>query len=280
MLSVQDALLEAVHRLSTSDTARTDAEVLLGHVLDRSRAWLYSHPDSTIDATESAQFQALVQRRQQGEPVAYITGKRAFWELEFAVTPAVLIPRPETELLVEAALQLLDENSPASVADLGTGSGAIAISLAVSRSHWQLTAVDIDTAALAVAKANAAMHGATNVEFRHGAWCEGLAHNGFDLIAANPPYVEANDPHLQDGDLRFEPSLALQSDEQGFADLFAIAETAREHLLPDAWLLLEHGFEQHPQLCEKLRALGYTNVEGRKDLAGHWRMVQAQMPAA
>lgn len=280
MQTIQDLLREAAGKLGDSDTPRLDAEILLGHVLGQSREYCFSHLDAEVEAGVSSDYLALVHRRQQGEPVAYITGRRAFWDLDLAVTPKVLVPRPETELLVEAALELVEESAPARVADLGTGSGAIAISLARSRPHWQLIAVDIDAEALAVAQNNAGKYKITNMEFIQASWCDELGSGLMDLIVANPPYVAADDPHLQDGDLRFEPIVALQSGDAGYADLFAIASGARDHLKPGGWLLMEHGFEQHQRLCDKLQALGYTAIEGRKDLAGHWRMVQAQLPAS
>ena len=278
--TIQEMLNEAAENLRVSATAKLDAELLLAHVLQQPRTYLYTHQDVEVASAAATQFDALVARRAQGEPVAYITGKRAFWDLELEVTPAVLVPRPETELLVEAALDLIAKDSAAYVADLGTGSGAIAIALANSRPAWNIIAIDSSAEALAVAKANAYKHNVANLEFRQASWCDDLAPGALDLIVANPPYVAPGDPHLQDMSLSFEPLSALQAGQAGYADLFAIATGARDHLKPGAWLLLEHGYDQHEELSEKLQALGYIQVAGRKDLAGHWRMMQAQMPAA
>ncbi len=277
--TIQDLLRETSSKLDNSDSAKLDAEILLAHVLDQGREFLYSHQEFELATPALERFNSLVERRQQGEPIAYITGTREFWGLEFSVTPDVLVPRPETELLVETALDLIAEDSPARVADLGTGSGAIAIALAHSRRSWQVTAVDTSEQALAVARSNAEKHDLENVELLHSSWCEDLQRDSLDLIVANPPYVAPQDPHLQSEGLRYEPIIALQADADGYEDLFAIANCARDHLKPGGWLLMEHGYDQHSRLCEKLLELGYTAVLGKRDLAGHWRMVQAQKPA-
>lgn len=280
MLTIQDALREATENLQESESPRREAEILLGHLLQQSREYLYTHQEAELSADQLDQYDGIVHRRQQGEPIAYITGKREFWDLELRVTPAVLVPRPETELLVETALELFTEDSPRNVADLGTGSGAIAIAVAKSRPQWRVTAVDTSDQALAVAKANAERHDTGNISFQQSSWCEGLEPASMDLVMANPPYVAPADPHLRAGDLRYEPIAALQAGEGGYADLFTIASRARACLKPGGWLLLEHGFEQHQRLSEKLQSLGYTSVAGRRDLAGHWRMMQAQWPSA
>lgn len=280
MLTIRDALRVATEKLQESESPRREAEILLGHLLQQSREYLYTHQEAELSADQLDQYDGIVNRRQQGEPIAYITGKREFWDLEMQITPAVLVPRPETELLVETALELFAEDSPRNVADLGTGSGAIAIAVAKSRPQWRVTAVDTSAQALAVAKANAERHHTENISFRQSSWCDGLEPASMDLVIANPPYVAPADPHLQAGDLRYEPIAALQADEGGYADLFTIASSARASLKPGGWLLLEHGFDQHQRLSEKLQSLGYTSVTGSRDLAGHWRMMQAQWSSA
>ena len=279
-LTIQHALQMATEKLQERESPRREAEILLGHLLQQAREYLYTHQEVELSADQLDQYHEIVRRRQQGEPIAYITGKREFWDLELWVTPAVLVPRPETELLVETALELFTGDSLRNVADLGTGSGAIAIAVAKSRPQWRVTAVDTSNQALAVAKVNAEKHHTENISFQQYSWCDGLEPNSMDLVIANPPYVAPADPHLQTGDLRYEPLVALKADESGYADLFAIASSARACLKPGGWLLLEHGFEQHQRLSEKLQSLGYTSVTGRQDLAGHWRMMQAQWSSA
>lgn len=258
---------------------KTDVEVLLAYCLDQPREFFYTHPEFVPEQTVCDAFSKLLKRRAQGEPVAYLVGKRAFWDFEVEVNSHVLVPRPETELLVEASLELLDKNADALLADLGTGSGAIAIALARSCAKWRVVAIDSSQAALQIAQRNGSNLALSNVKWQLGSWCDQLASNAFDLIVSNPPYVAPGDPHLDEGDLRFEPSVALQAGHDGYADLFAIAEHARDNLKSEGWLLLEHGADQHQLLREKLFALGYINVSGRQDLSGHWRIVQAQWPS-
>ncbi len=255
-----------------------DAELLLAHCLDQPREYLYTYPEFKPEAAVCSAFEDMLTRREQGEPIAYLLGKRAFWDFEVSVNPSVLIPRPETELLVETGLALLDPETPAKIADLGTGSGIIAIALARGSAQWRVVAVDLSDAALALARQNAARLSIDNIQWQQASWCEQLDEEAFDLITANPPYVAPGDPHLSQGDLRYEPSIALQSDQSGYSDLFAIADRARDNLRPGGWLLMEHGENQHQTLCGKLDELGYTEVTGRKDLSGCWRMVQAQKP--
>lgn len=273
-VSIRQSLIDAQSSLVDSDSPKLDAEILLCHVLGKSREYLVSHGQEEMPSAALDAFHAQLQRRQAGEPIAYIIGKRGFWDIELAVNSSVLVPRPETELLVETALELFDGDELIQIADLGTGSGAIALALAKANPKWKISAVDISEVALATAKSNAKSLGVDNVEFMCGSWCEGLEENAFDLIIANPPYVAPGDAHLQEGDLRFEPNLALESLEGGFADLFAIATQARSKLHDNGYLLMEHGFDQHQALCEKLQALGYAQVSGRTDLAGHVRMIQ------
>jgi release factor glutamine methyltransferase len=220
----------------------------------------------------------LLERRARGEPVAYITGSRGFWSLELEVTPATLIPRPETELLVELALQRLPRDSACAVADLGTGSGAIALALASERPHCRVTATDASEAALEVARRNAARLGIGNVVFAQGDWMAPLGDDRFGLIVSNPPYIEAGDAHLARGDLRFEPPTALASGNDGLDDIRRIVASAREHLLPGGWLLFEHGWNQGDAARALLDQAGYTDVFTAQDLEQRDRVSGARNP--
>lgn len=265
--TVAQALDAAARRID-----RADAQWLLLHVLGRGRGWLFAHAGDALAASDGAAFAALVARREAGEPVAYLTGRRGFWTLDLAVTPATLIPRPETELLVELALARIPPDAPARVADLGTGSGAIALALASERPRTQVVATDASAAALAVARANAASHGLGNVDFRAGSWWAPLAAERFDLIASNPPYIEAGDPHLDRGDLRFEPAAALASGADGLDDLRVIAAQAPAHLQVGGWLLVEHGWNQGAAVRGLFTAAGLVDVDTARDLEGRERV--------
>jgi release factor glutamine methyltransferase len=253
-----------------------DAELLLAHVLGQTRARLRSHPEATLAAGQTQLYLELIGRRAAGEPLAYLTGRREFWSLDLAVTPAVLIPRPETELLVERAL-VLGTRAASRVADLGTGSGAVALALAHERPGWQLVATDISAAALAVARANAAALGLARVEFLEGSWYEPLRGARFDLLVSNPPYVAANDPVLADAALAHEPPLALTPPGgDALAALRILAHGAAAHLVPGGWLLLEHGATQAAAVRGELVAAGLAHVRSHRDLAGHERMTEGQ----
>ncbi|MHB1057739.1 MAG: peptide chain release factor N(5)-glutamine methyltransferase [Rhodanobacter sp.] len=262
MPDVRSALADAAARLGE----RADAELLLLHVLQQQRSWLFTHAGDMLDTDVQTAFDALVARRETGEPVAYLTGRRGFWTLDLEVTPATLIPRPETELLVELALQRLPPTAGCSVLDLGTGSGAIALAIARERPLARVIATDASAAALAVAQRNAQRHGLANVAFVHGDWLTPLAGRHFDLIVSNPPYIEAADPHLQQGDLRHEPASALASGDDGLDDIRRIVRDTRAHLQPDAWLLFEHGWNQGPAARALLAEAGYAEVFTAQDL--------------
>ncbi|MEO8809710.1 MAG: peptide chain release factor N(5)-glutamine methyltransferase [Rhodanobacter sp.] len=262
MPDVRQTLAAATQRLGE----RADAELLLLHALQQPRSWLFMHAGDALDESVQDTYQSLLGRREAGEPVAYITGRRGFWTLDLEVSPATLIPRPETELLVELALQRLPVDFAGSVADLGTGSGAIALALARERPHARLTATDASAAALEVARRNARRHRIDNVSFAHGDWLEPLAGECFDLIVSNPPYVEASDPHLARGDLRFEPASALASGTDGLDDLRRIVGGAREHLRARGWLLVEHGWNQAGAVRGLLLEAGYVEVFTAQDL--------------
>lgn len=245
---------------------RLDAELLLLHVVRKPRSWLFTHADEVLDTDVQTAYAHLIERRVAGEPVAYITGHRGFWSLNLEVTPATLIPRPETELLVELALQRLPTDSACSVADLGTGSGAIALAIARERPHAQVVATDASVDALDVARRNARRHGIGNVTFAHGDWLAPLAGRRFELIVSNPPYIEAADAHLGQADLRFEPASALASGADGLDDIRRIVRDAASHLHPGGWLLFEHGWNQGDAVRALLHEACYAEVFTAQDL--------------
>lgn len=245
---------------------RIDAELLLLHVLRQPRSWLIAHADDVLPAEVVSAYAGLLDRREQGEPVAYITGQRGFWSLDLEVTPATLIPRPETELLVELALQRLPGDVACSVADLGTGSGAIALAIARERPVAHVVATDASEPALAVAQRNAQRNHIANVSFVQGDWLAPLAGQRFDLIVSNPPYIESADPHLEQGDLRFEPTTALAAGVDGLDDIRRIVLDARQHLQAGGWLLFEHGWNQGEAVRDLLQDAGYAEVFTAPDL--------------
>jgi release factor glutamine methyltransferase len=280
--TIAAALRAATVRLAAgSDTARLDAEVLLAFVLDRDRTHLRAWSERVLEHAAAAHFTDLVERRAEGVPVAYLTGEREFWSRPFRVRPGVLIPRPETEVLVERALALIPPAEPWDVLELGTGSGIIAITLAAERPKAGITATDLSTEALAVARENAVRHGVSDrIEFRLGRWFDAVpVQRRYALIASNPPYVATADPHLDRGDVRFEPALALRSGPDGLDDLTVIAREARFRLEPGGRLLLEHGWNQAAALAAVLRDFGYRDIVHHRDLHGHERMTSALAPA-
>ena len=271
-------LAEGVRRLHGAPagaSAALDAELLLAHTQGLPRARLRSHPETPVDADSATRYRDLIERRAAGEPLAYLTGWREFWSLRLAVSPAVLVPRPETELLVERALALRAA-AEGRVVDLGTGSGAIALALAHERPRWQVIATDVSAPALEVARANARELHLTAVEFRHGSWFAPLPDMRFDMIVSNPPYVAARDLELSGAPLACEPRIALTPGEDGLVSLRAIVRGAAQHLAPGGWLLLEHGASQGAQVRHELVLAGFGYVRSHTDLAGHERMTEAQ----
>ncbi|MFT4518960.1 MAG: release factor glutamine methyltransferase [Halioglobus sp.] len=261
-----------------SESARRDTEILLSHVLEKSRTWLYTWPETEIAAEQTLQFEQLLARREAGEPVAYLTGSRDFWSLSLHVNDSTLIPRPETETLVSWALEL-DLPAEAVALDLGTGSGAIALAVASERPQWRVTAVDASASALDVARANGTANNLQRVQFALSNWYEALEAKKFNLLLSNPPYVDGADPHLQQGDLRFEPRSALVADDQGLADLEQLIEGASAHLCAGGWLLLEHGYEQGSAVRKRMIEAGLCDVATRCDLAGHERVTGGRLHA-
>jgi len=269
LATLDELSADAARRLAAiSDTPRLDAEVLLAAALDRPRSHLLAWPERIPEPEQAARFAAWLERRLAGEPVAYLLGRREFWSLELDVTPDTLIPRPETELLVELALERLPVDRPVTVADLGAGSGAIALALAVERPRARIVATDRSLAALTVAQRNARRLGVANVEFREGDWCAPLAGECFDLIASNPPYVAATDSRWRRGALRFEPPSALVAGEDGLSAIRAIVAQAPARLRPGGWLLLEHGYDQGEAVPALLWEWGFVEVSDHLDAAG------------
>ena len=266
------ALLSAATVVLGGPEARREAEMLAEHALARTRAWLYAHDDDAVGEEEAANLRALVLRRAAGEPLAYIVRRREFFGLDLEVTPEVLIPRAETELLVEQALLRIPNDAAAVVADLGTGSGAIALAIAELRPLARVVAIDASDGALAVARRNAERLRIDNVAFAHGDWCAALPAQRFDMLVANPPYIAADDAHLAQGDLRFEPARALVSGHDGLDAIRAIAAAAPGHLRAGGWLLLEHGHEQGPAVGRLLQQNGFVETFLERDLEGRDRV--------
>lgn len=267
MPTISACLRTASQRLArSSPTPRLDAEILLAGVLERPRSYLYTWPEREPGAAQLACFESLLGRRAAGEPVAYLTGRREFWSLELRVCAATLIPRPETELLVSLALARLAQ-TPGSVLDLGTGSGAVALAIAAERPDLRVVATDIDPRALATAADNARRLGLENLDCRQGDWYAALApgERRFQLLVSNPPYLAEDDPHLQTGDVRFEPHQALVAGPDGLAAIRVLVGGAAGHLLPEGWLLLEHGYSQGEAVCELLAAHGFSEVRDYRD---------------
>lgn len=273
--TVREVLRSAAARLG-GDSPRRDAELLLAHVAQHPRSWLYAHADEPLaDSTQRA-FEALCDCRAAGEPVAYLLGRAGFWSLEFEVAPGVLIPRPETERLVELVLERLPGQAPVRVADLGTGSGAVAVAIARERPLARVIAVEASPEALKLARANIEHLAPGRVDLRPGDWLAPLAGERFDLIAGNPPYLAADDPHLRQGDLRFEPRTALAAGNDGLDAIRLIAAQAPAHLRPGGWLLLEHGWTQGAAVRELFVAAGLVEVATARDLEDRERVTMGR----
>lgn len=274
--SVASLLANASARLAADadlgNDALADARLLLAWVVQKGQTFLYAHPEFLPSRAEIAEFTRLIERRVAGEPIAYLTGEREFWSLSLQVTPATLIPRHETELLVEQCLERIPADADWPIADLGTGSGAIALALASERPHCHISATDRKAEALQTAADNAQRLQLDNIDFLNGDWFAPLQQRRFALIASNPPYIADRDPHLQLGDVAHEPRSALASGSDGLDDIRRIIADAPAHLSPGGWLLLEHGYDQGNKILDLFRATGYDDVSDYRDLAGQPRV--------
>jgi release factor glutamine methyltransferase len=274
-LSIKTLLAQAVQALAT-DTAQLDAEVLLATCLGKPRSHLHAWPERCVEPEQQAQFLAWLQRRAAGEPVAHLTGRREFWSLDLTVTADTLIPRPETETLVALALEKIPNDTGVHIADLGTGTGAIALAIAGERPHSDIFATDSSARALEVAMENAQRLNIRNVRFAEGAWCAPLPDRLFDFILSNPPYIPESDPHLEAGDVRHEPRSALVAGPQGLDDLRQLVHCARDHLAGNGWLIVEHGYDQGGHVRQLFSESGYRDTSDHADDAGLSRVTMGR----
>ncbi|HBU6642371.1 TPA: peptide chain release factor N(5)-glutamine methyltransferase [Klebsiella aerogenes] len=270
-------LTQAIARLGASDSPRRDAEILLGHVTGKARTWILAFDETVLTAEQLAELEALLARRVNGEPVAHLVGQREFWSLPLFVSPATLIPRPDTECLVEQALVRLPQTA-CRILDLGTGTGAIALALASERADCEVTAVDFMPDAAALAARNAAHLALNNVTVLQSDWFSALKGQRFAMIVSNPPYIDETDPHLAEGDVRFEPRTALVAADQGLADLAHIIREGRKYLLPNAYMLLEHGWKQGEAVRALFNEAGYLDVETCRDYGDNERLTLGRWP--
>ena len=277
VLSIKQALGKEKELSFISDSSLLDTEIILSFVMRQTREYVRAHDDVKLSLTEENSFRKFLERRKRGEPIAYIVGKCFFWDFELITNSSVLIPRPETERLVELAIELVMKNQRRNcIADLGTGSGAIAIALARAFKNSFVHAVDISEDALAVARLNANTLDVGNIEFHKGSWFGGLPGKRFDLIVANPPYIKNGDEHLLKKELSYEPLSSLVSDDSGYAALNTIIDQSPKFLKKDAWLLLEHGYNQQGKVLDRLKVNGYSSLSGHQDLSGVDRVVIAR----
>lgn len=272
-MNIQQALQQASQALSeTSPSARLDAQVLLTHILQCNTAHLAAWPEKNLSEEQAAKYLQLTQQRKDGQPVAHLTGTREFWSLAFAVNDSTLIPRPETETLIEFILGNFSNKKNLKLLDIGTGTGAIAISIASEKPGWKIFASEVSEQALVLARKNSERHQTSNITFIHSNWFDNITDHDFDIIVSNPPYIADDDPHLLQGDIRFEPRSALSAGESGMDDIEHLCLHAKDHLAKDGWLIVEHGYDQAQVVAECFAKQDYTQVEQKKDLAGHTRM--------
>lgn len=272
-MNIQQALAQGRLLLAeASPSAALDAEVLLCCVLNCNSAHLMTWPEKELSEEQLDHYQRLLEQRRQGEPVAHITGQREFWSLNFTVNNSTLIPRPETETLVEFILSRFGDRKKLRLLDMGTGSGAIAIALAKEQPGWQIIGSDISAAALELARHNADQLQCSNVRFIHSDWFDNIAQHDFDIIVSNPPYIADNDPHLQQGDVRFEPDGALTAGPAGMDAIEQLCAQAKHYLAENGWLIIEHGYNQEQQVADCFARYGFTQITQQRDLSGHTRM--------
>ncbi len=272
MITITELLQKAEQSIHSSESARLDAEILFCDLMQFDRCRIYSHPQQLVPEDKSVLFQFLIEQRQQGHPIAHLTGKKEFWSLELAINKYTLIPRPETELLVETALQMIPENAAFNILDLGTGSGAIAIAIASERPDCKIVATDINKNALTIAKENAQTHRIENIQFYLSDWYQNIPLQSFDLIVSNPPYIKQDDEHLSQGDVRFESELALVAGADGMQAIKMILENAKHYLASDACLLIEHGYDQKLLVQEAFLKHDFKQLKTFQDLSGQDRM--------
>ncbi len=272
-MNIQQALQQASLSLAeSSPSAALDAQVLLTFVLQCNTAHLAAWPEKDLSEKQESDFQQLLQQREKGIPVAYLTGLREFWSLNFSVDNSTLIPRPETETLVEYILTKFNREDNLTLLDMGTGSGAIAIAIASEKPGWHIFASDTSEQALQLARQNSDFHQTDNITFTNSNWFENIRQNDFNIIISNPPYIADNDPHLQQGDVCFEPQSALTSGANGMDDIEHLCLHAGNHLKNNGWLIIEHGYDQKLAVAECFAKNGFTEIEQKKDLSGHTRM--------
>lgn len=277
--TIKSILADAEETLKAhSDSPRVDVELLLGHILNKDRSFFYTWPEYELEHQQLLDFQKLLKQRLNGKPIAHIIGQRGFWSLNLKVTSDTLIPRPDTERLVELALDIIPQNKKWRILDLGTGSGAIALAIASERPLCEIVATDYSAAALAIAKENAKTHKLNNIQFLKSHWFENIEPQRFDLIASNPPYICDNDSHLSQGDVRFEPISALTSGTDGLNDIKMIIKQAKPFLNHGSTMLIEHGFEQANPVIALFEAENYQQIKNYKDYAGLPRVTMALLP--
>jgi len=272
-MTIQQALQQALQNLAEiSPTARLDAQVLLSHILQCNTAHLLAWPEKKLSQEQLTNYRHLIQQRQQGVPVAHLTGSREFWSLNFSVNDSTLIPRPETETLVEFILDKFNDREKIKLLDMGTGTGAIAISIATEKPGWEIFASELSADALKLARDNSNSHQSSNITFIHSDWFNNIKYNDFDIIVSNPPYIANDDPHLSAGDVRFEPQSALSAGAAGMDDIEYLCRHAKNHLKKNAWLIIEHGYNQKQLVADCFAENGFTRIEQTQDLSGHIRM--------
>ncbi len=277
MDDIQSLLTSSAKTLhGISDSENLDVEVLLCHVLEKNRSYLRTWPEKKLSQSQLNHFKQLLQQRQQGKPIAYIIGKREFWSRDFYVDTHVLIPRPDTETLIELCLQLIQHKPDARLIDLGTGSGVIAVTLAAECPELHITAIDSCEAALKIARKNAQLNNTPHIRFMQSNWFDQLHNEMFDFIISNPPYIGADDPHLKQGDVCFEPVRALIAEEQGLQDIMLICQQSPYYLNKGGYLILEHGYDQQQSIYDILDKAHYQNIQCLHDLSDHPRVSYAQ----